>query len=369
LESVPNNGPRVRFGQFEAHLSDGKLFHRGLPVRLENQPFQILIALLESPGEVMGREELRTRLWPGDTHVEFDEGLNTGISKLRAALRDSAANPRFIETVARRGYRWIAPVDRFESKPAAPSDSDRAKHQSNGTSPPGNLIGRKVSHYRVLHVLGGGGMGLVYKAEDLKLGRLVALKFLPAELPEDQLMLKRFEREARTASSLNHPNICSIYEFGEHEGQPFIAMELLEGQTLRELISAAVSISGGKPHLTLSTLFDVGIQVAEGLDAAHHKGIIHRDIKPANIFVTNRGEVKILDFGLAKHTEAAAELLVDQPREVSAHGNPRAESPIGQSLSHTGIAMGTAGYMSPEQVRGEKLDARTDLFSFGLVSL
>ena len=223
---------------------------------------------------------------------------------------------------------------------------------------------------------------MVYRAEDLKLGRAVALKFLPEELGDDPEALERFEREARAASALDHPNICSIYEFGEHKGQPFIVMQLLEGQTLREhLASLALARSGSNGScpqaFPLDQLLDVGTQIAAGLQAAHEKGIIHRDTKPANIFLTKRGLVKILDFGVAK-------LMVEAPgfgpanSFVSGHDFSRAvPSPSPDSsglqpaadlhLTRTGSAMGTTGYMSPEQVRGEKVDSRTDLFSFGLV--
>ena len=240
-------------------------------------------------------------------------------------------------------------------------------------SPPsagGNLIGKKVSHYRVLEVLGGGGMGVVFKAEDLKLGRRVALKFLPEETASDPLTLKRFEQEARAASALNHPNICTIYEIEEHEGQPFIVMELLEGETLRELISAAKTRTAPLP---LEKLIDLAVQITEGLEAAHQKGIIHRDIKPANVFVTTQGQGKILDFGLAKLVPALADAEAYPGREYQGDyvhattGEPALTPASDLLLSRTGVAMGTEGYMSPEQIRGEKLDARTDLFSFGLV--
>ncbi len=234
------------------------------------------------------------------------------------------------------------------------------------------LTGESISHYRILDGLGGGGMGLLYRAEDVKLGRLVALKFLPEESVKDPAALGRFEREARSASSLEHPNICPIYEFGEHEGQPFLVMQLLEGQTLRELIAAA---GAGKPPLELNKLLDLAIQIVDGLDAAHQKGIIHRDIKPANIFVTREGQAKILDFGLAKLASILLAEGEDTARNAPGENGPpesasRESGPPstpGLFASRTGAAMGTAGYMSPEQVRGEKVDARTDLFSFGLV--
>ena len=218
-----------------------------------------------------------------------------------------------------------------------------------------SLTGTTVSHYRILGGVGGGGMGLVYRAEDTKLGRLVAIKFLPEESAKDPAALQRFEREARSASALEHPNICPIYEFGEHEGQPFLVMQLLEGQTLRELIASA---EPGKPPFNVRNLVDISIQITDGLNAAHRQGIIHRDIKPANIFVTTQGEVKILDFGLAKLAQTDA-----KPVESERSGS----DPANLFVSRTGIAMGTAAYMSPEQIRGEKLDARSDLFSFGLV--
>ncbi len=409
--------PGIRFGEFELDVRAAELRKGERRIRLQDQPFQILLMLLDHPGEVVTREEIRKRLWPNDTIVEFEHSIGTAIKKLRQALGDEAESPRYVETLPRRGFRLMVPVDvgpglAPASPGEAPPPSVDERRAPAGTPVPGvaqsghgqdaratpadfthsNLIGRTLSHYHIIERIAGGGMGIVYKAEDSKLGRRVALKFLPTGLANNPTALARFQREARAASALNHPHICTIYEIEEADGQPFLAMELMEGKTLKDLLVGprlvpASSDARKRPPqgvaLQIDKLLDLAIQIADALDAAHTAGIIHRDIKPANIFVTNRGEAKILDFGLAKLTPATAGMLRSAQHDMQgdagheggsvtlsdSEGSP--DSPTAtidsEHLTIAGAAMGTAAYMSPEQARGEDVDARTDLFSFGTV--
>jgi eukaryotic-like serine/threonine-protein kinase len=350
---------RVRFGAFQLNPETGELCGVGQSVQLGEKPLRVLLALIECDGQLVTRETLQGRLWPNNTVVDFEHGINTAIKVLRRALGDSAESAKYVETIPRRGYRLVVPVEWIEPK----SDSEALESAPDEVAQPSRLEvgsvgfeGNIVSHYRVLELIGGGGMGVVYRAEDIALGRPVALKFLSEELGGDLQALDRFHREARAISVLDHPNICPIYEFGEHEGKPFIVMPLLEGKTLRDRLANAKQRSTAIP---LDELLSVGIDVSCGLQAAHEKCVIHCDIKPANIFQTSDGHSKILDFGLS---------TVVFSTESKTLGAPTGgDSAFAEMQLTCGAVMGTVGYMSPEQVWAKELDSRTDLFSFGAV--
>jgi serine/threonine protein kinase/tetratricopeptide (TPR) repeat protein/TolB-like protein len=345
----------TRFGDdFELDVRSYELRRSGQALKLERIPMEVLILLIEFHGQLVTRDQIVERIWGKGTFLDTDNSINAAIRKIRQVLGDDPEQPRFVQTVTGKGYRFVAPVQ--EGSPPSAQASE-------GSAPsPESLLGTRISHYRLLHILGGGGMGVVYKAEDLRLGRSVALKLLPADLASDPIAFERLQREARAASSLDHPNICSIYQLGEHKGQPFIVLQLLEGQTLREWIESTTS-QGTPAHI--KHVLELAIQILHGLEAAHEKGIIHRDIKPANIFVTSRGQAKLLDFGVAKFLDAT------EPVRMTSAPSTTEEAPSCRSsdsqLTKTGASIGTPSYLSPEQIRGEKLDCRTDLFSFGLV--
>jgi DNA-binding winged helix-turn-helix (wHTH) protein/predicted Ser/Thr protein kinase len=308
----------LRFGPFELDVRAGEIRKHGVRIRLQDQSFQILLMLLDHPGEVVLREEIRRKLWPNNTIVEFDHSINAAIKRLRDALGESADNPRYIETLARRGYRFLGEVEKPGEAEAAVDFDD--------------LGGSALSHYRLIAKLGSGGMGEVWKAFDPRLNREVAIKISAEQFTD------RFEREAHVIAALNHTNICTLHDVGPN----FLVMELIDGRTLAKRIA--------KGPIPLEEALAIARQIAHALEAAHDKRIVHRDLKPGNVMIRPDGTVKVLDFGLAKAGEEA---------EVTS------ESPT--MLTAPGMIMGTPAYMSPEQARGERVDKRTDIWAFGVV--
>jgi len=330
----------VRFEEFELDPPRYALRRSGRPLKLERIPMELLLLLVERRGEVVTREEIVEKLWGKDVFLDTDNSINTAIRKIRQTLRDDPEQPRYVQTVPAKGYRFIAPVIEVRQPAVAAAEAASPSPVLVAALPAGQV----VAHYRIVKKIGSGGMGIVFEAEDIRLGRHVALKFLSEKVVQTKEAKSRFMREARALSTLHHPNVCTIFEVEEHEGLPVIVMELLEGKPLKEVLR-----NGALPADGLRRL---GIQLADALDAAHNKGIIHRDIKPGNIFVNDRGQAKVLDFGLAKFLSGHSEREADSDEEA---------------LTRLGVHPGTTAYMSPEQVRGEELDTRSDLFSLGVV--
>lgn len=341
---------RIQFGDdFELDVRNFQLRRAGRALKLERIPMEILILLVARTGHLVTRQEIAERVWGKNVFVDTDNSINSAMRKIRRALGDDPENPRFVQTIVGRGYV-------FDSMRSSPGGAIATHLQEPGSSSVNIHPGDRVGDYRILELIGAGGMGVVYRAEDLKLGRQVAIKFLPSELINHTNALERIKREARIASNLNHPNICPIYHLAEFEGQPFIVMPLLDGVTLREWIELQASRSA---DICMREILNIAVQIVDGLKAAHAQGIIHRDIKPANIFVTSGNQVKILDFGIAKLMRSAG------------HHEPEVAGQIedcqNSTLTLTVPTTGTPSYLSPEQIRAEPVDERSDIFSFGSV--
>ena len=267
--AAPGAAGVARFGAFEFDPASRELRKGGTRLRVPDQSLAILAMLLERPGELVSREAIQARLWPNGTIVEFEHSVNSAVKRLREALLDNAATPRFVETLPRKGYRFVGTLE--------PVAGERPDEQPRLT--PGTIL----SHYRILSEAGRGAMGVVYKAEDTTLGRMVALKFLPEELDTHAPALERLRREARMIGALNHPGICTLYELGEFSGRVFLAMELLEGETLRDRMAQG--------SVKEAEFVEIAVQVAKALEAADGQGMVHRDIKPDNLFLTRQGVV------------------------------------------------------------------------------
>lgn len=324
----------IHFGPYRLDILAGELYKGRMKIPVQRHPLTLLQLLTDRPGEIISREEIRARLWPNGTVVDFEHSVNSAVKKIRAALADTTEKPRYIETIPRKGYRFLQPVQRVGEAYQGPEPILAS-----------SLRGQHWSHYRILDLIAEGGMSLVYAAVDVHLDRKVALKILP-QGTASRSTLNRFQSEARTISALDHPNICTIYEFGEHLRRPFMAMQLLEGQTLKEHIANA--------GVADNRLFaKVAFEIADALDVVHRAGFIHGDIKPANIFLTNSDQVKVLDFGIASLT--------------GYRGGQQVVGGTDDALAPCNKISGTAAYMSPEQLRGNLVDARTDIFSLGVV--
>ena len=317
----------IHFGPYEVDARAGELHRSGTRIPLREQSLRILIMLLERPGEVALREEIRRRLWPDNTIVSFDNSINTAAKRLRAALNESASQPGYIETVGKRGYRFTGSL-------ASPQVIGPPEPEVEAPMP-----GRVLGRYEVVGFLGAGGMGEVYRARDSRMGRDVAVKVLPAGVaamhPE---RLRLFEQEACAAAAINYPNTLNIFDAGMQDGAPYMVHELLEGETLRDLLRKG-AIPGRRA-------LEYARQTANGLAAAHARGIVHRDLKPENLFLTRAGRIKILDFGLAKLTRP---------------GESEGEEPGSRQI------LGTPGYLAPEQLRGDVVDHRADIFNTGAI--
>jgi serine/threonine protein kinase len=337
---APDRPAVVRFGPFECDLRSGELSRDGERTRLQDQPLEILRRLVERPGELVSRDELRERLWPNGTIVDFEHGVNSALKRLRDALGDSADHPRFVETVPRRGYRLVVPIEVLRADPEGGRDAGEAAPTVRPLQA-GELL--PLGHYRLLERVGSGSMGEVYRAEDVDLQRQVAVKFIPEEYLSDRDRLKRFQREAQVLAALDHPAIAAIHGFGEADGRRFLVLEFVDGEPLSSRLA--------RGPLRAAEALDLCAHVAEALAAAHRKGIVHRDLKPEHVCIRKDGRVKVLDFGLA--------------RIIEPHGESGGGLGGEQRTSRPGLVLGTCSYMSPEQAAGRPVDYRTDIWALG----